>query len=172
MITARFNDDRIDAALKKIADRGVNLSTPLSACGEILLTSIDKNFESQGRYRSVGDVRGGSTRWQPLAAATVLSRLGGSRAFSKAGTLRKPAQRKLEGLKILQVRGALAASFSKKVSGNSLTVGSNRIYTALQHYGGKAGRGRKVTVPGRPILVVQDEDVERMVGILVRYVFD
>ena len=31
-------------------------------------------------------------------------------------------------------------------------------YAAIQNFGGKAGRGRKVSIPARPFLVIQDED--------------
>lgn len=155
--------------LRELADRAMNLSAPLAACGEIMLTSIDRNFEAQGRYGAAGDVRGGTNKWQPLARATIISRLGGNRAFTKSGGLSKPAQRKLGGLKILQQRGTLAASFTKQISGNTLTIGSNRVYAAIHHYGGQAGRGKKVFIPARPFLVVQDEDVENMIGVLRRY---
>lgn len=170
MITARFDDRRIATALRRIADRGGSLSAPLNSCGEVLLASIDKNFEAEGRYSSPGDIRGGSSRWKPLAASTRLQRIGGSRAFTKKGGLRKNAQRKLEGMKILQrSQGGLASSFTKQVSGNTLTVGSNKTYAAIHHYGGLAGRGRRVTIPARPFLVVQDEDIEDMLDITEKH---
>ncbi len=168
MIAARFEHARIDALINRIQERGGNLTQPLSACGEIMLTSIDRNFEVQGRYSSAGDLRGGSTRWQPLAPATVAARLGGSKAYRKNGTLRKSAQRRLSGMRILQASGAgsLRYTFTKKVSGSAVTVGSNRIDAAKHNYGGYGGRGKTVYEPPRPILVVQDEDVEEMMDIL------
>lgn len=171
MITGRLEHTGIDRLIQKISDRGGDLARPLSSCGEIMLTSISKNFEAQGRYSTVGDVMGGSTRWQKLAPRTVYDRLGGSRAFRRDGRLRKSAQRKYEGMKILQRSGRLAGSFSKLVSGNTLTIGSNVVYAAIHHYGGKAGRKNAVTIPARPILVVQDEDIEDMLDILGRYIF-
>jgi phage gpG-like protein len=57
------------------------------------------------------------------------------------------------------------------VSGSTLIIGSNETQAAIQNYGGQAGRGRRVTIPARPILVVQDEDIEDMIDILDNYVF-
>lgn len=75
----------------------------------------------------------------------------------------------MEGMKILQVSGKLASSFAKRVSGNTVTVGSNDIKAAIHNYGGQAGRGRKVSIPARPILVVQNEDIEEMMEVLKRH---
>lgn len=170
MIKIAFDSSEIDRMVRRIIERGGNLTPALDACGEIMLTSVDKNFEAEGRFSTVGDVRGGSTRWKDLADATKLDRIGGSRAFTKRGDLRKKAKRKLSGLKILQRSGKLAASFSKRTYGNTCEVGSNRVYAAIHHFGGNAGRGRKVKIPARPILVVQDEDEENMLYTLDRYI--
>ena len=171
MIVARFDHAHLDAEIANIINRGRDLTAPLASCGEVMLTSIDKNFEVQGRYASAESMRGGSTRWEPLAESTKRARIGGSRAFTNAGTLRKKARAKLAGLKILQQSGHLAASFSKQVGGNTLTIGSNLIYAAIHNYGGQAGRGHRVTIPARPMLVVQDEDVDDMLEILRKHTF-
>lgn len=168
MITARFDSSAIEQRLMRIAERGENIAAPLNAIGEVILTSIDKNFEQEGRYEDT--LHGGSTKWLPLAQSTRLQRINGSRAFTKKGTLRKRAREKLSGLKILQRSGVLARSFGKKVYGNTCEVGSNRIYAAIHHYGGQAGRGRRVTIPSRPILVVQDEDVTESLTILDKHI--
>jgi len=172
MITARLDHAQIDALLRRIESRGGDLSAPLSACGEIMLTSISRNFQTEGRYSTAGDMRGGSTRWAPLADATKLQRIGGKKAFTKSGAMKTSARKKLAGMKILQVSGKLAKSFSKQVSGNTLVVGTNRIDAAKHHYGGFGGRGKRVWEPARPILVVQDADVEDMVDVLQKHVLD
>ena len=35
-------------------------------------------------------------------------------------------------------------------------------YAAIQQFGGQAGRGRKVRIPARPFMLLQDEDVAEM----------
>lgn len=163
--------------LRAIAARGDNLSAPLAACGEIMRTSIDRNFEAGGRFSSAGDVRGGTNRWADLAPSTKRSRISDYR--------------------ILQGRGHLAASFVPVVSGNNLIIGSNLEYAAIHHYGGTtkphlilptygkalafptAGGGKALVksvrhpgsvIPARPILVVQDQDVDDMVDVLGKHV--
>jgi phage virion morphogenesis protein len=171
MIIARFESSRFEQAIKDLKDRSVNLSAPLRSCGEVMMTSVDRNFQIQGRYSGQNDARGGSTRWKDLAPATKLARLGGSKAFTKKGSLRASAQRHLASLKILQVRGRLAASITYAVSGNTLTIGSNVIYAAIHNFGGMAGRGRSVQIPARPFLVVQDQDIDDMITILQKHLF-
>ncbi len=43
-------------------------------------------------------------------------------------------------------------SLHYNVAGNTLTLGSSAIYAAIHQFGGKAGRGKKVTIPARPFL--------------------
>ncbi|MCL2219318.1 MAG: phage virion morphogenesis protein [Chitinispirillia bacterium] len=150
----------VDAApvlsrLKKLAAAGSDLSAPLSVCGEILLSSVEENFQRGGRYGSAGSWRGGGTRWADLADSTKAAR-------AKRG--------KWPGRILDMSQGGLAASISKTVQGNAVTVGTNKRYGAIHQFGGQAGRGRKVTIPARPFLVVQDEDVEDMMDVLDRYI--
>jgi phage gpG-like protein len=35
---------------------------------------------------------------------------------------------------------------------------ANKPYAAIQHFGGMAGKGRKVKIPARPYMMIQDED--------------
>ena len=175
MITARFESSAIERRLQRITQRGQSLTAPLNAIGEVLITSIDRNFEVGGRYSVPGSVRGGTNRWQPLAQSTQRNR---NRAYG-----------------IMQILGTLARSFVKNVTGNNLIIGTNRIQAAILHGGGKTkphiilprhgkalsfvgAGGRVITkavrhpgsdIPARPILVVQDEDVEEALLILDRY---
>nr|DAS37256.1 MAG TPA: virion morphogenesis protein [Caudoviricetes sp.] len=63
----------------------------------------------------------------------------------------KPTQR---GGKILQLSGQLAGSISTSATNSFARIGSNKKYAAIHHLGGKAGRGRKVTIPARPYLPI------------------
>jgi phage virion morphogenesis protein len=55
---------------------------------------------------------------------------------------------------ILHDTGALSRSFKKKVTKESVVVGTNLEYAAIHQFGGKAGRGRKVVIPARPYLPI------------------
>jgi len=173
----RLESTKVNALLHEIAQRSDDLSRPLSSCGEVMRTSIDRNFEVGGRYSSAGSVRGGSNRWVDLAQSTKQQRGG--------------------AYKILQGSGHLATSFVYEVAGNTLIVGTSVEYAAIHHFGGKTkahkikptykkalsfvgSGGNRVTVksvnhpgsdiPERPILVVQDEDVDEMLDILGKYI--
>jgi phage gpG-like protein len=177
MIAARLDSSRIDGLLRRIEQRGGDLSSPLSACGEILRTSIARNFEVGGRYSTAGSVRGGSNKWVRLAASTM--------------RMRNPAYR------IMEVSGELALSVTPQVSGNTLVMSTNKPQAALLHHGGKT-KAHKITarhgkalafvgkgggmimrksinhpgsnVPARPFMVVQDEDVEEIMDVLAKHV--
>ena len=58
------------------------------------------------------------------------------------------------GGKILQLSGQLAGSISTGATNSFARIGSNKKYAAIHHLGGKAGRGRKVTIPARPYLPI------------------
>lgn len=137
--------------------RGKDLSAPLNKCGEIVLSSVEQNFQTEGRYATAGSWHGGTERWQDLAPRTKEAR-------AKKG--------KWPGKKLQMSQGGLAASFDKKVTGNNLEIGSNKAYAGIHQFGGQAGRGRKVKIPARPMLVVQDDDVEDMMDALGKHMME
>jgi len=146
--------DTVTNRFKKVAKQGNSLSAAMNVCGEIIISSIESNFEAEGRFSSVGSWRGGSSRWADLSDRTKEAR-------ARAG--------KWPGKMLQMSQGGLAASISKNVQGNTLTVGTNKAYAAIHQFGGQAGRGRKVTIPARPFLVVQDEDIEDMMDVLSKH---
>ncbi len=50
-------------------------------------------------------------------------------------------------------------------------VHANKVYARIHHEGGKAGRGRKVNIPARPFIMVQDEDWAEIKDALNNYIF-
>lgn len=61
---------------------------------------------------------------------------------------------KKRGNKILIKSGLLSQSFTQKVTGSSAQVGTNKQYAAIHQFGGKAGRGKKVSIPARPFMPI------------------
>lgn len=61
---------------------------------------------------------------------------------------------KKRGNKILIQSGLLSQSFTQKVTGSSAQVGTNKEYAAIHQFGGKAGRGKKVSIPARPFMPI------------------
>ena len=138
-----------------LANVGKRMREPekaLRECGLVLLRSIAKNFEKGGR----------PVKWVPSLRATS----------SKGQTLVATAR--------------LKNSITMEVAGNRLTVGTNLKYAAIQQLGGIItpktakvllanipGVGyramKKVEIPARPYLVVQDEDENTFKRIIADY---
>jgi phage gpG-like protein len=161
---------RITGDLKKLerklkALREPQLRRVASSIGEQLVSSTIRRFNDQR------DPDGNA--WKPHASATVRAGLS-KKSFTKFGTLRKPARRKLEGRKILIQSARLRNSISSKVSGTSVAVGTNVIYARVHQLGGTKGTtGKlKVNIPARPFLGINAEDQAEIKRMLERHVGD
>lgn len=72
---------------------------------------------------------------------------------------------KKRGNKILIQSGLLSQSFTQKVIGSSAQVGTNKSYAAIHQFGGKAGRGKKVSIPARPFMPIkQNGEIPKDLG--------
>lgn len=65
---------------------------------------------------------------------------------------------KANGGKTLQDKGHLRDSYVYQVNGDNTELGSNMIHAAIHHKGGKAGRGRKITIVARTALGVTSQN--------------
>lgn len=108
--------------------------------GEILVASIEKNFREGGRYGvgEGGEFVGGPTKW-----------IESGRAKKQSG-------------KTLVDTAQLSTSITYEATASGVEVGTNKIYGAIQHFGGETGKNKAVTLLARPYLVVQDEDLEEI----------
>jgi len=120
--------------LNDMRKRAENLGDPLNSIHNMLLSSVQQNFDEEGR----------PTGWDELADST--------KAFKKKA--------KKEG-HILDFSGQLSSSISadSRVEGNSVLIGSAKPYARIHDLGGKAGKGRNVLIPQREFLLFQDEDL-------------
>jgi phage gpG-like protein len=156
-VSVTIHDENLSGIEKRLA----NMQHFYEGTGELLVDSMVRNFDEQGRPQ----------KWKPLAAATVLGGAGyGGQRMTKRGTVTKGFERHLQGKQILITRGMLRNSIKKEATSAHVVVGSNLKYAALQNFGGDAGRGHKVFVPARPFVVVQDEDRVEMNIMLRRWV--
>lgn len=133
--TIAIDDSELKNIIKKVRAKFSNLQPAMSIVGEILLTSIQRNFEVGGRPQ----------KWTPLKKATIKQRT---------------AQKKWPGQILIRtgVSGGLLGSISYRAAADHVTLSANKKYAAIHHFGGKAGRGHKVLMPARPYMMVQDED--------------
>lgn len=130
--------------LRDLAGRVKNVATPLRAFGRVMLRSIADNFEQGGR----------PDKWQGLADATKRSRRG-TRALALSNT------------------GILKNSVQFLVQGNTLRIGPTgpaSIYARIHQLGGQAGPGLSVTIPARPYLLFQNEDLVEGEELIRRYI--
>lgn len=169
-----------DAVMNVIADmaaRGVNTRPLMGTIGHIILSSVTRNFESEGR----------PTKWRPLSELTreiydgrLMEKLHATKGFKK---LKKEETRQRweskfrakSGGKLLQGEGDLKKSIViGKVTNTSVEVGSPLIYARIHQLGGEirpksksallipVGGGllklKKVVMPARPYLMLQVED--------------
>lgn len=156
-LAVTVDDAQVKAMLTRLSQRMGNLTPVMRKIGSTLKNDAIGNFK--GQHAPDG------TPWKPHSAATQLAlirRLIGHRngkgqrsyAYSKQG-----GQLNSKGLawagsrQILLDTGVLRASVNTiEVAPTSVTIGSRLKYAAIHQFGGKAGRGKKVTIPARPFI--------------------
>ena len=185
----------LEAAMNVIADmaaRSVKTRPLMGQIGHIILGSVARNFESEGR----------PGKWKPISRLTqdiyegrLLDRLRATKGYGKikreATRLRRESAflERHKG-KILQREGDLRKSIVVgKVTNTSVEVGSSLPYARIHQLGGEItpkrgpyllipiGGGRflrvkKVTIPARPYLVLQDEDGTTILKATKDYILD
>lgn len=133
-IDIKIDGTQLNAALERLKHVGGDLTPAMRKISQTLATETEFNFLAEGR-----------PKWVPLSETTKL--------------LRQGKKKKTGGqFRILQHRGKLAGSVDARYDATSATIGSNKVYAAIQQRGGKAGRGLKVTIPARPYLPVTASD--------------
>ncbi|WP_051271638.1 phage virion morphogenesis protein [Fundidesulfovibrio putealis] len=144
MIEIRVTNTEGLDKLRQLAAKGRILEPFMRKAAGIMADAVEENFEEEGR-----------PRWPSLSAATIKDR---ERRGNWPG-------------KMLQRSGQLASSISRHYDDTSASVGTNKIYAAIQNLGGKAGRGKKVEVPAREFMKLGEDD-ERRLERVVKAIFD
>lgn len=152
---------RLDQLLRTLGPGG--LQAPLAKIGEDLVESTKQRFAT-----STGP---DGSRWAPNSMATIMGMLEGSAGnFRKDGRISKKGATRVANKKPLVASGILQDTISYDVEGDSLFVGTNRFAgqwdggAAVHQFGSKDG-----SIPARPFLGADDEDVQRMLEVLERY---
>ncbi len=82
---------------------------------------------------------------------------------------KKSARAKKQGGQTLTDTGRLRASITGNVRSDGIEIGTNVVYAAIHQFGGEAGpRKRRVTLPARPYLGVDDEDRRMILRVVQR----
>ena len=129
-----LHDQNLQNMLKNTVGRITDLTPVMKAFGEYMQISTDKRFQDEKAPDGSG--------WEALADIT------------KA---RKAKLKKID--KILQQDGYLKLVHYKAKKAE-LSLSSDRKYSRIHQKGGKAGRGRNVTIPKREFLGFSDEDIK------------
>ena len=146
-ITITITGDDVQGALRKLIDKVDDTRPAMRAISETLLDSIEEAFEKESDPET-------GTAWPALAESTILQRI-------RKGTW--PG-------KMLQIsQGGLASSFSSNFGDDFAVAGSNKPYARIHHFGGQAGRGRRVTIPARPYAGVTPDHRQEVLDIIERH---
>ena len=142
-----FNDSDAQRLLGGILGRLKNKAPAMKILGSIAQTSVVRNFEVGGR----------PTKWTGHSPATEKIRGKGKPILRKQG-----------------MAGGLMGSVNYRPFNNNVVVhagsGKSKDYAAIHHFGGMAGRGRKVKIPARPYMMIQDEDMKEMKAALNEFI--
>ena len=129
-VLVKVDDKEVRKLLGGILKRMGNPAPAMKILGAIVRTSIVRNFEKGGR----------PTKWKALSPGTLKTKKG-------TAILREQG-----------MAGGLMGAVNYKPFSDKVVISADKVYAAIHHFGGKAGRGRKVTIPARPYMMVQDED--------------
>lgn len=145
-------DTGVRAALQKLASRVDNMQPVLQSIGERIVERTKHRFDT-----STGP---DGARWKPNSAATLdmlAARLGKSYR-RKDGALNKKGAARLANKKpLIGESGDLRRQIAALANSNSVTITASPVYAAIQQFGGKAGKGHKITIPARPFLPVRQD---------------
>ena len=155
-LTYTIDDAPVRDLMKRLGD--VDTSSMFDDIGNYMVSTITQRFKD-----GVGP---DGTPWEPLAEATMLSRMGGSKSKKKRGGTKIGAIRKLANMSTLVDRGHLRDSITYNAYSGGVEFGSNRISAAIHQFGGEAGRGKNITIPARPYLDINSDD-ENMIDDIV-----
>lgn len=135
-VTIAVDRDRLSELAARMADRtGFH-----RAIGEHLHNKLVDRFADERAPDG--------TPWQPLSPVTIAAR-----EQARPGA----------PITILRVSGVFLGSFNVRADAHEARLGSAAVQAAIQHFGGKAGRGLKVTIPARPILGLEPDDPDEIV---------
>ncbi len=152
----RVEARRLKRHLRESERAARNMTDAFRDIGEETLRSINATFDAEGRPQ----------RWEPLAPSTLTRKVGGARrSRTRRGGLRRAAQRRLAGNKILTATGRLRRSITYRARRDHVIVGSKVIYARAHQLGSP-----KTNLPARPFLVVQAEDRRRFRRIIARHI--
>lgn len=183
MIIDSALDDFASQIIKKFA--GINFSPIIPKLEQVIQTSIDRNFSEGGRFGNDNEFGGGNQKWIESGRAKKQS----GQTLIDSGQLSSSIV-----INISQSNGGLNIEISsnkpyaaiQNFGGTINKPASSKTYTQNRYkQGSKKGQYKKgtkfgqgatvgehtITLPARPFLVLQNEDIVQMKNIISNYIF-
>ena len=107
-----YKDKEVKRMFQVLQKRMGNLTPAMKTIGQILESSVQKNFMVGGRYSSPRSLKGGTRKWKALSKVTIAIR-------KKLG--------KWPGQILKRSAGGLAAAITSRASKKSVFIGVNKI---------------------------------------------
>ena len=132
-IEIKLDNKEVESRLLDLAKRSENLRPLMKNIAGIFAYSTEENFKNEGR----------PDKWTELSESTIKQRT---------------KNKQWPGM-ILQISGQLASSVNTYYDNDSAVIGSNLDYAAIHQLGGQAGKNQSVTIPARPYLQLNNEEI-------------
>ena len=147
-ISVKIHDRETRNLLHRLRTNAADLTPTMQAIGAFYERRVVESFKAQATPDG--------TPWQPLSEVTLHLGLARNKGWKKNGYLSTKGTRYLSDKRILWEHGGLEGSVHSQASQTSVTIGTGGHipYAAIHQLGGKAARGRKVTIPARQYLAL------------------
>lgn len=183
MILDNAFDDFASQMIKKFAN--INWSPIIPKLEQVVATSIDRNFSEGGRFGTDNPLGGGSQKWTKSKRAIKQS----GQTLVDSGLLASSIQIRISqnGNKLnIEVGSNRPYAAIQNFGGTIQRAARTKTYTQSRYTKGtKKGQYKKgtswgqgdtvgehtITIPARPFLVLQNEDILKMKEIISNYIF-
>jgi phage virion morphogenesis protein len=166
------NDAEVNKALADLSARLRNLKPAMREIGEIVRTSVERNFAAGGRPKWDESARVKREGGQTLSLSGRLRR-----SFARPGAVQAGNDRVAVGTNVVyaaihQLGGTIVQAARSEIFVRNRYVKGPKKGSFKR--GTKAGAGmtfreRRIVIPARPFLMVQNEDWTQIRGVLNRY---
>ncbi len=131
-----WDDAKVQSFVVKAIRHGKDMKPVMADFSEYMMTETLEHFEKEEDPQGQG--------WQKLKPVTKALR----------------ARKKKWPGQILQVDALLKNSIHPAYRSHDMSLSSNQPHAAIHNFGGKAGRGEKVTIPKRQYLGFNADDID------------
>jgi phage virion morphogenesis protein len=167
-VTITIDDAELRRALRRMLGDLANPTPALREIGEVVRNS------TRARFKTETDPEG--KPWAPNSDMSLMryleQRSGSFKKKTATGgqSLTQTGIKRIAGKKVLTNRGHLADTLAYRLQdgGRAVAVGSNRVYAAMQQFGGTRAQWPHLwgDIPARPFLGLSEADRDEVVTIL------